>query len=1164
MKLLWIPFLYLSFCLSNGLHAQVDKSNYELLWEVTGKNLTEPSYLFGTMHVRDVRAFEFSDSVLMMLDQCDAFAMEVHPDTIGNFYVDLLLNGDTTNILKATMSDRAYRELNEEILKKTGKPIDSLDVKDPFYLETLLSDFSEPEHTKKKAQFVDLYLCKQAWGQGKSIHGLEKMSDYLKVTSSFFDVFEKDNYQSQDGADPMDSDLIFNDFVELYRTGDLQALMRFMNQFPTDEDHNYELLNGRNYNMVKRFIAITQKESLFCTMGAAHLPGKEGVIDLLRKEGYQVRRVQPTFTGFVDRYVEHEREIKWNTHLNKQLAYQVETLGKALDITGRKASDEIDVFTHLDFLTMNNYIFMSFHHQLKELEGKILYDSLLQVLNDRLALEVTSDKKIERDGLDGRQYLFKNNDGSWCLAELYIRGKIVYFFSAIREDKLFETAEVEHYFDSIKFLELPKKEWFQFQEKVGAFEVQFPAQPKYQRITKDITYSNSTPKEVVSHSWVAVDPENNFNYVVRYNNYPAQIFVFDDDIVLTQSIDAIKARFQDSISMPTRIEWHGYPANDFVSERKDLSIYIKQLLRDNRFYFLMMVVPAGTSRDMIDPFFDSFQLLPLQQSEQERFSEPNGRFSMNFPTANIETEEENQSYPRIRDITYSGQDTASVITYQVVESEYSHYLEAEGMKEVQNSVMGALKNMKDIIEVDSLDFKGHPAYYMKRESNRENRNNYHLFFFKERFLYELGVYPPATMSRAAAFEFFNDFELNEQAFQITYVKDGTAKLFTDLTSTDTDKRAFAKKVIDDYTFETDDLPAIYQLLEKDFPNDTLETMTIHDLMLREFNYTIDKQTVPFLGQLFAKKSEDINLQKDILETLTGLKNKAAFEQFFQLAPSFQKDQSVEYVYKKMFQPLRDTLALTNAFFPQLVDLDQNQSLAYYSYKTIYALMRDKNISVNSPDELRKRYLQTAQTIFDQNRSSLDSADYFVGFYELDVLHQIIGELPSTPESKAYFEKALTMGDSYLLVPVIDHFLIHQFPVKRAIFDIVAENVYDWYRLLNNATIEETTGQIPSDLFEPTRTVEAYASNEIYNQYDRLSHYELLEVRPHSIKGEELNLYFYRFGINGYDGKYQGVCSQPLDGVSVYPKYHTFSGVKYDGTNEEALKQSLLEDIEGKE
>src|SRR5687767_15149840 len=48
-----------------------------LLWKISGKGLTRPSYLYGTMHLHDKRVFHFSDSVASAFESADAFAMEI-------------------------------------------------------------------------------------------------------------------------------------------------------------------------------------------------------------------------------------------------------------------------------------------------------------------------------------------------------------------------------------------------------------------------------------------------------------------------------------------------------------------------------------------------------------------------------------------------------------------------------------------------------------------------------------------------------------------------------------------------------------------------------------------------------------------------------------------------------------------------------------------------------------------------------------------------------------------------------------------------------------------------------------------------------------------------------------------------------------------------------
>ncbi|WP_458626322.1 TraB/GumN family protein [Winogradskyella sp. PC D3.3] len=59
-----------------------DNNTYSLLWKIEGNNLETPSYLFGTMHIDDARAFNFSDAVMPAIKSAEYFALGVNPDSL--------------------------------------------------------------------------------------------------------------------------------------------------------------------------------------------------------------------------------------------------------------------------------------------------------------------------------------------------------------------------------------------------------------------------------------------------------------------------------------------------------------------------------------------------------------------------------------------------------------------------------------------------------------------------------------------------------------------------------------------------------------------------------------------------------------------------------------------------------------------------------------------------------------------------------------------------------------------------------------------------------------------------------------------------------------------------------------------------------------------------
>jgi uncharacterized protein YbaP (TraB family) len=85
--LLW--FFSLFSCVA--LFPQTQNNN-SLLWRVSGNGLNKPSYLFGTMHVYDKKAFNFKDSLYSFLEQAEGFALEFNPDS-ANMVIEAYMNG---------------------------------------------------------------------------------------------------------------------------------------------------------------------------------------------------------------------------------------------------------------------------------------------------------------------------------------------------------------------------------------------------------------------------------------------------------------------------------------------------------------------------------------------------------------------------------------------------------------------------------------------------------------------------------------------------------------------------------------------------------------------------------------------------------------------------------------------------------------------------------------------------------------------------------------------------------------------------------------------------------------------------------------------------------------------------------------------------------------
>ena len=85
----------------------------------------------------------------------------------------------------------------------------------------------------------------------------------------------------------------FAKMVNTYKNQQTDSLVAIVNDKTfSDGENNDALLKNRNINWVGQLKTILPKNNIFMAVGAAHLFGKDGLIDLLRKEGYSIKGIE--------------------------------------------------------------------------------------------------------------------------------------------------------------------------------------------------------------------------------------------------------------------------------------------------------------------------------------------------------------------------------------------------------------------------------------------------------------------------------------------------------------------------------------------------------------------------------------------------------------------------------------------------------------------------------------------------------------------------------------------------------------------------------------------------------------------------------------------------------------------------------------------------------
>jgi uncharacterized protein YbaP (TraB family) len=145
----------------------------------------------------------------------------------------------------------------------------------------------------KGGEGVEAVLRNSFTNKGKAIAELESNVEQL----GFFDTLpEKAQRQLLEGAisEPGDMDKDFSGMLAAWSRGDVKAIARtFNHDLAASPELRQALIKRRNENWTKWIEQrMSSPGSVLIAVGAGHLAGKDSVIDLLKKDGYQVRQVQ--------------------------------------------------------------------------------------------------------------------------------------------------------------------------------------------------------------------------------------------------------------------------------------------------------------------------------------------------------------------------------------------------------------------------------------------------------------------------------------------------------------------------------------------------------------------------------------------------------------------------------------------------------------------------------------------------------------------------------------------------------------------------------------------------------------------------------------------------------------------------------------------------------
>ncbi len=613
----FIFFISLVLFTTQTVQSQVNKDKYALLWKIEGKDLPAPSYLFGTMHVKNKKAFEFPDELITYFKSSKNIAFELNLDSV----LKNSAQEAVSRLEKSILFEEVEVNVSADKIKENGLDIDLFTGKNILQLEELMNNLVFKEEPKMPI-FLDAFLFQKGKTLSKELYGLEKFEDQISLLADYKNQMVEDFIQNK-----------VNEFkkyksnskklMNMYHAGDLEAIEELV--MDSDAYFKQKVLIDRNFGMVEQMIPLMQSGSTFTAVGTAHLPGKDGILDLLRKKGYKVSKVAVNFENKAghDNFLKFENDLDWLTSVDSIDGYSVQVPFAPVPIDAFSEQLRMKIAQDMS----NNDFYAIYCMEVSDYNSSSPMETLKNVLNgvsSKQQITTSIVKKIEYMGLEGlsSHVINKSFEGN---IRLFIKNARVYMFFYASMDYAPNDRE-KKFFESVQIQDLEVQNhattWSNFQNKQGAFAIDFLGDPIYN--------TNIIPGEMEGQDWLLhslsfLSIKNDQSFFIKWNDLAKGTeYDFKSDsimaienlkVVLENSPNAldqgaVKEQFENYVQFTTR---------PFQS----LDGYVVQarcIIRGTRIYVLWAASNQQAKVSNIDHFINSFTTKPFDSATYTRTS----------------------------------------------------------------------------------------------------------------------------------------------------------------------------------------------------------------------------------------------------------------------------------------------------------------------------------------------------------------------------------------------------------------------------------------------------------------------------------------------------------------------------------------------------------------
>ena len=1075
-----------------------------LLWRISGNALTRPSYLFGTMHVTDKKAFQFQDSLYRFLEEVDAFAMEVHPDSMTAVIAEYL-NRDTEEEIDwdKVLGKEELKQLEKELNKSTQKlPAGSRNRKLKFLLTKLMN--ADKPLTDAMDTFMDAYLYEVARRNAKEIHGLEQVADQLVALSvlprgiqvaNFLKLLEKWNPAM---ASPIH---------ELYYKEDIEQMEGFYRNMFTDSVLHIFLYN-RNAVMVQKMDSLMKGKSLFTAVGAGHLAGTKGVITLLRQKGY---KVEPVFSANRIKAADYklkEAAHSWPVQQNSLhgFAYSMPAAPKVQ--AGQNGSE---VALHFDMGNGLTYMVVSGLMSVEEkLSGLAAAQKHLDQFMIKTAAALISLDTVMVNNKPTLEALCKAKDNSHFRFREMTDGFMFYIFtlSGRNKEALFGNS-ASQYFSSYKTLAPANAVWQKARYADAGFEVALPVPFKVEDTKLDADAAN----KIAWRTYNALDYRTAINYTLYsckalagnelLDNYFFEHFINN----LTENTGGGDVEIRDTVI-------GGFPAKRFVTAPYN-GIIVKGLIieRLNHCYYLSAEYSNPTASADADRFLASFALVPFAPAAWQQVADSDNRFTMWAP-GSIQLlaadEEDEEAEEKTTFYTY---DTGNAENYMVSRNQLSKYLWAENIDSVYNYWINQnISNYTDtILRNEPVVNGGLPARALLLQNKKTGIQSKVRLVLDGNEMYELTAVLPPDADTANVNRLLQSFTVNYPQKEMPVLFNHPGLLFMDLQLENDAYFTNAYGAIERMPFTAKELPLLLQQSLQVFPitADGYESVNIK-LLYKLYNVLVNMpggkdSLVQFVKQHYHHLDTAVqHVQYTMLDLLAEDDRPATYA----LINDLLKQKPAPAYHYSFFYTLNNKPRAAASLFPLLYQYAEDSTIG------ASVLMLANNLADSgylATESLKAQKNQWVQLLNAHLKRTLKNEDADVIVFSLI---ELAGKL-NLPEVNAVLAKYIAAKDKWVKFDAVAALLKNGLPIPAAAIQSLAADKYFRAGLYSKLKEAKKLSLFPAAYRTQKSMAESYIYRALKDEEEVEGETQMIYIKTieQLYKGEKRRFFLFRVNMD---------------------------------------------------